>query len=92
MYVELIAKIAWYGLAVYRITQAITRDEIFSGLRNLFVDHDKAWEYINCPMCVSVWAALGAWVFCWLFPGLSFLIDVCAIAGAVSLLFKVAWR
>jgi len=50
------------GLAVYRLTRLIVKDEVLSSLRNKvwnrFPPEKSSFGYLlTCPWCISIWAA-----------------------------------
>lgn len=57
-------------LAVYRLTILITRDAITERLRKWVRKHmgDKAFLFITCPWCTSMWIAMGVVVLTALAP------------------------
>lgn len=70
------------SLATYRITRLVTEDEIARPFRD-FINRklpDGQIDYlVNCPYCVSVWAALAVLVL----P--RWLVRALALSGLVSL-------
>lgn len=57
-----LVELALYGLATYRLSRFVTRDELFSGIRNRLwkrfpPESTKLGYWLTCVWCVSVWAS-----------------------------------
>lgn len=83
------------SLAVYRLTRLVTADTITEPMRNWIggqrggeVKRQKAFDFITCPWCTSIWLAAGAVAATRLVPDpwsyLALLLTASAVAGALS--------
>ena len=57
-----LVELAIYGLATYRLSRLVTRDELFSGPREWLwkkfpPESTKIGYWLTCVWCVSVWSA-----------------------------------
>lgn len=77
------------ALAVYRVTRVITRDEVFSALR------DKVWNrfppestytgfFFTCEWCVSLWVSLPTMILYVINPSITLLVGCIFALSAVS--------
>ncbi len=87
------------GLACFRLVRLFLYDQIFAGLRNLFLRSDETgdlytasagWRFVigyvlTCPWCAGIWcAALIVCAYEWL-PQAHLLIAIIAVAGLAAL-------
>jgi len=88
-------RLAVDALATYRITRLVTTDDLFAKPRDELVDalvrtgHPKLAELVECPYCVSVWAALGVVFVAPRLPWWKPLRFALALAGLVAVLHDV---
>lgn len=81
------------ALATYRLTKLAIDDEILREPRELILerlnnsDHplaDKAYYFLTCPWCVSIWAAGGILLLAKVLPNVGALLNTVLAASAVS--------
>lgn len=81
------------ALATYRLTKLVIDDEILREPRNVIMDRiqasshplaPKAYYFMTCPWCVSIWAAGGLLLLHKVSPNLAAVITTILAASGVS--------